>query len=1116
MNTQHGVNEKKKLNKKQWEAVRHKDGPLLVIAGPGTGKTTVITHRIEHLIRKHNIEPEKILAITFTNKAAQEMQEGVNSGSRTKICTFHTFCHRILREHANEIGLDEDFTIFDQEEQADLLIEIVQELNITTTNYRPWRLLNIINNLKGNLQELTETSEFYENGICITDEDDVKKIRNILEMYQGKLEGRNALDFDDLIFKTVEMFREVPNVKNTYWNKISYILVDEYHDVNEAQYQLLKLLSTPSKRNLMVVADKDQAIYSWRGSNPQYIDHFTTDFTPHIIELEQHYRCTGTILSAAKEVIAKNPNSNRPSLKTDNPIGEGIVHCTFCNPNEIQEAQDIINLTRNLRIQHQDNSDAQDPLSIAILYRAHKFADVLTEQLALLEDTHIPFRRWVQPQNAFQEKYRTAVTSYLSLVDSQTPSDIEHAIKFPDMYIDELTLLQCKQFARQKGIKLMELLENIEAYPRKVGPMTRENIRQFWERIHKFVAEANIGNEKVSRIVPKLLNILELSRSPYDSQDIEIIENQPKNPNVYKARDILYSAVKSGERIHITAAYGIDEYCAAHILRQTLETYLDRTAQVQFLLPNAGKRKSQLAEKGVHLFIGDFDKLVKENSDTHILLIGTADNSNVEVMLQEQVQVSEEFSNITDTVRSITTLKLCQCLVGSFEIQNMEDTVVYDLETTGVDPKTANIVQIAACRLDESGNKINELGSLVKPMDGHIPEESTKIHGISEEDVQGEESIKKVLPKFCDFIRNSILVGHNIARYDNRILKRDMEDHLDIDLTNLYYDTLVTARRLFPHEKRSLEALAKKFNIEHKGLHQAGEDVEVNRKIFKRLIDIDFQKREMRSLTEFLPFVGLGILAKTQALPQSSAHTDASNLPDAGEALTEIDAFLNAAKHYVQIHSLPNRIVDSLPLEQPENTRTKELINKLRQDRIPNSPEDIEWKKERANMLNVVQRFEKISNKHQLTNFLKYQRRMMNAIRRFEKISNEGNNTLGKIERDKTHEQLTLMSLHTAKGTQFDIVIILGMEEGSFPQAWKWNPETIEEERRLFYVGMTRAKRRLYLVTSTHRFYENQGDGFAHSPYATYSSDDQNRAASMFIHEIPSDCIQKWTSRQRE
>ena len=1121
------------LNEKQREAVTHKDGPLLVIAGPGTGKTRVITHRIAYLIIEHGIKPENILAITFTNKAAEEMQERVNKEidrrykSKVKICTFHTFCHRTLRQHSNEMKLDEDFTILDQEDQDALLIEIVQELNFNRSNYRPWRLLNIINNLKGNLQGLTEASEFSENGMRIIDEDDVTKIRCILEMYQHKLEERNVLDFDDLLFKTVELFEKYPDTRKTYHQEISHILVDEYHDVNKAQYQLLLLLSAPPERNLMVVADRDQAIYSWRGSNPEYIDQFKADFTPHTVGLEQHYRCTQTILGAAKEIISKNPDPNRPSLKTDKLIGEKeeIVHCTFSDPDEAEETKRIIRLIRNLKTESSKNpKNNGQPDRIAILYRNHKFANVLTEQLTLQSD--VPFRRLIQSTNSLHEVYRKAIVSYLNFVESETPPDVEHAINFPETCIDELTLVQLKRIARRKKIELAELLKDIEAYPQEVGPLTRENIRRFWEQIHKFVADVKIGSEKTSRTVPKLLDILELFRSPYRGKELEIIENQPKVPKITDALDTLHRAIENSERIHIIANYGIDEYCAAHILRQTFETYLNQTVQAQFLLPDAAQ--PQITQRGVYLLIGDFDKLEIQNADTHILLIGTLNNRNVDVIQLEQASNSEESANTT--VRSITALKLCQRLAERFEIHNTENIVVYDLETTGVDIVTANIVEIAAHRLGVSGNEVPEYHELVKPPDGYIPEESEKIHGVSEEKVKDSPGLEIVLPQFCEFIQDSILVGHNITQFDNRILERAMKDYLEEDkgyLTNLYYDTLVAARRLFPHERRSLGALASKFNIfsrlniKREDLHSAGNDVKVNQEVFKELIATDSQKREVKSLTEFLPHVGLGILAKIEASQVEVSTTKDTNVATAGGTLTETDAFLNAAKRFVQTHSSQNYTVDSslqvdsLLLEQSEKRQIGAFMGELRRAKILNSPEDIEWKKERANIIKDIRRFEEISSDHRLQSFIHYQTRMIKTVRRFEKIGDEKENTRKQTQIDNAHEQLTLMSLHMAKGAEFDIVIIVGMEEGSFPRIWNWTPETIEEERRLFYVGMTRAKKRLYLSTSMYRFYENQGDRFSYASDSTYSPEDQDRAASIFVQEIPSNYVIKWSPRSR-
>jgi DNA polymerase III epsilon subunit-like protein len=401
----------------------------------------------------------------------------------------------------------------------------------------------------------------------------------------------------------------------------------------------------------------------------------------------------------------------------------------------------------------------------------------------------------------------------------------------------------------------------------------------------------------------------------------------------------------------------------------------------------------------------------------------------------------------------------------------MADMVVYDLETTGINPKTAEIVEIAARRLNAIGDDVEAYYCLVKPPGGHIPRAATRIHQIDEETVKDAPGIEMVLPEFAGFIQDRILIGHNVAKYDNPILARDLQTYLKIGLSAPHYDTLVTARRLFPRQRCSIGALAEKFGIEHGRLHSAIEDVSVNRDIFKELIKIDAYKREVKSLTELLPLVGLGILAKTEASQREVSGTK--------DTLTETDVYLNAAKRFVQTHNLV--LPDRLPLEAAEAAEATAYTEELRDTAVPEFREDVEWRQRRVQFMNAVVQFESVSDEHQLTNFLDYQKLLTNID-----------------ELDGKTEQLTLMTLHAAKGTEFPIVIILGMEEGSFPM-WQQNitESDIEEERRLFYVGMTRAQSQLYLSTTVYR------------------TGDRDRATSMFVREVPSNYVIKWPASRR-
>ena len=321
------------------------------------------------------------------------------------------------------------------------------------------------------------------------------------------------------------------------------------------------------------------------------------------------------------------------------------------------------------------------------------------------------------------------------------------------------------------------------------------------------------------------------SRSPYRVEELEVIENQPELPNLGTAQDVLYSALDLNEPIQITASHGIDEYCAAHIIHQTLKTYLDQSVQLQFLPPdeNTGIEKGS----GVHLLIGDFEEIRETGRETRTILIGTADVVNTDL-----IHLGSE------GIRSIAALKLCQRLINRFESPNMADMVVYDLETTGINPKTAEIVEIAAHRLNAIGDVVEQHDYNVKPPGGRIPWSATRVHGITEADVKNAPSIEMVLPELLGFIQDRILIGHNVAEYDNLILARDLRRYLDRSLSAPHYDTLTTARRLFPRQRCSLGALAEKFEIEHGRLHGALEDVRVNQKIFKELIKIDAYKRE--------------------------------------------------------------------------------------------------------------------------------------------------------------------------------------------------------------------------------------------------------------------------------
>ena len=1042
------------LNEKQQQAAAHTDGAMLVVAGPGTGKTNVITHRIAHLIRNRQIAPQQIFAVTFTNKAAQEMLDrikellGTTQGLEVRIHTFHAFCVRLLRQHAEEIGLGRNFAIFSQETQDEVLIECLRELGQNRLTYPPWMLRDIIGAYKMKLEDPTANRDEIRlgDGTVIDDPAQAQDILDLLKAYQTKLASHNALDFDDLISKSVEVLKQAASVRADYHNQIRFILVDEYQDINAAQYALLKLLVRAPQHNVMVVADEDQSIYSWRGSDPKYIEHFKTDFNPAVVELEEHYRCSERILRAAGAVIAKNTRQKESVLKTHKGAGNTLYHYRLDTPDG--EANHIITLIQKLvKGRHYSYGD------IAVFYRTHQLAEPLVDRL---HQERIGFQR-IGRTNSFQEEHAQGIISYLNFLQWQLPRDIEKAVNFPQQLIDDLTLVRLKWLAQQKDTTLIELLRKIDDYPADVGPLTRWNVRQFFQQIDDF--SAGIQGEQIHRIANQLFDLLSYRRSPYQAEDMHAIENQPEIPGLRAATDTLYSAIDRGDPIHLIASYGIDSYCAAHIIRNTLEQYLDLPLHTALLPPDASLT-STTDEGGLKILIGNFGKLPERKETT--ILVGSAASANANVLQLNNSAFSKS--------RSVTALRLCQRLLSSFEQPNRADMIVYDLETVDNNPKTAEIIEIAAHRLSTIGSELERYYQLVKPT-GRIPKSSTAIHKINNETVANEPGIEIVLPQFLSFIQDRILIGHNITDFDNLVLERDLGRYLNRGLSNPYYDTLATAQRLYPRESCSLEALANKFNIEHDTMHRAIEDVQINHQVFDELIKEDLHRRELKSLPELLPLVGIGILAAHEALQ----NTEAAEGTAGG-----IHTYRQAAARYVQAHR-PELDWLEAGLQSTERQSVQAFIDTLTRTRIEESPEDRDWEARRARFMNGVLHFENITVESGLTNFLDYQK-LINSADEVE------------VETDK----ITLMTLHAAKGTEFPVVIIVGMEDGTFPIRRPDQPlSELEEERRLFYVGMTRAQERLYLTSVNRRM------------------GDFERGSSMFLREIPSNLIEHWHSRMK-
>ena len=442
------------LNPPQREAVAQTEGPVLILAGAGSGKTRVLTHRIAYLMDEKGVNPWNILAITFTNKAAQEMRERVDKlvgfGSESIwVSTFHSACVRILRRHIDNLGYDTNFTIYDTDDQKSLMKDVCRKMNIDTKIYKERSLLAQISHAKDELL----TPDDMENKAA--GDYNMKKVASVYREYQAALRKNNALDFDDLIVKTVELFEKCGAVLEYYQERFKYIMVDEYQDTNTAQFKFISLLAQ-RYQNLCVVGDDDQSIYKFRGANIGNILGFEHVFPDaRVIRLEQNYRSTRNILNAANQVIANNTERKAKTLWTENEEGSKVHFRQFLNAYEEAEyvAGEIGKLKRNGLGNYRD---------CAILYRTNAQSRIFEEKFIA---ANIPYKL-VGGVNFYARKEIKDLLCYLKTINNARDDlAVQRIINVPKRGIGATTLGRVQDYADNMGISLYEALRVAEEVP---------------------------------------------------------------------------------------------------------------------------------------------------------------------------------------------------------------------------------------------------------------------------------------------------------------------------------------------------------------------------------------------------------------------------------------------------------------------------------------------------------------------------------------------------------------------------------------------------------------------------------------------------------------------------
>ena len=554
------------LNDIQQQACEYVDGPLLILAGAGSGKTRVITHRVAYLMNHEGVNPLNILAITFTNKAAKEMRERVDviapdGADRVWVSTFHSLCVRILRRYADKIGYGKNFDIYDSDDQKSTVKSILKDFQIDPKRYPEKMFLSEISKAKEKYQSPDEFAKKSVADYAAT------KVAEIYTEYQGRLRKNNAMDFDDLIYKTVELFEHNPDVLDTYQNRFRYIMVDEYQDTNHIQFLLVKMLAR-KYRNLCVVGDDDQSIYKFRGANITNILNFEKEYSDaKVIKLEQNYRSCGNILAAANAVIQHNEGRKDKALWTDKEAGEKISF-EQCDT-EYAEGDLVASRIKTLVRQGVDYRD------IAILYRTNAQSRVLGEKMVY---ANIPYRVY-GGTNFYARKEIKDVLAYLKVINNATDNlYFRRVVNVPKRGIGEASLSKVESFADAYGLSMMDAAARADEIP-GMAAKTSGKIKKFAELIQSFRDMLQDG-ESLDLVYDKILE-----DTGYESELIaeRTEESMTRLENIDELRNKVVEFAETNEDA------GLSEFLEEIALVSDLDSMSEDDSQVKLMTLHSAK-----------------------------------------------------------------------------------------------------------------------------------------------------------------------------------------------------------------------------------------------------------------------------------------------------------------------------------------------------------------------------------------------------------------------------------------------------------------------------------------------------------------------------------------------
>lgn len=1027
------------LNPAQSRAAMAPPGPWLVLAGPGTGKTRTLVARIFSLINNYKIKSSRLMAVTYTNKATEEMRTRLNNllgenAADLTISTFHGYCISILREYHDLVGLAKHFTIADADCQLRAMARIAP--NIAGERHLRF-MLTRLSGARLNPDEIKPLSAFEQQ---------------IQRKYEVELHKNCLIDFDDILFYTQRLFFEYPQILQRCRRSFEAILVDEFQDTDRVQYEIIKQL-VKEHNNLFVVADDDQSIFSWRGANPSNIDLFKRDFAgDQVILLTENYRSRSEIIDQAKSLILQNPGTKLKLLRAtrkdanDRNVDDAVRVEHFDTDSD--EANFIL---REIKRQ-MSRSPQLTYADFAILYARHALGEFLERELMKAD---LPCQL-VRGKSCFDQPEIVRTLHLLRVLHN--PKDQYSLEEFVAHEVDEVTYTRLKTFQREEDLPDFRITLDRFRKRNRIPEQERKQIEQIIGRISNLMAFKDNGNKRLSDLFAEILNSL-------TNQEILNLKNRVEKLTdplfyqrmrevtkiVYDAREkdrpVLISA--SDERINflgreiLKRGLGITAITIQDFVTQQLATANKKlTADKESSSADKDQPVSTPAKPPVSPLIIALDgndlnyisAAIKNSPSIIYLGIDYSPERRAQLHSLNAIVINPEELTFVERGFEFSSMallfKLCQATswIGTSEF--LSDYVALDIETTDRDTETNDIIELAAIRVRNNipGEHFRTLVKASKP----IAIDAAKVHGLTDEDLETSPTFAEIADQFLAFIGNDVLLAHNGYNFDFPVLRRKLREVGRPKFDNRVFDTLPMAARLFPDRGASLDALASVFEIDAGQRHRAYDDTFTLIEIFERLKK-EYASRQRRTACEqCIDLVGAGMVLEQSKLIDTHAilvQEGLRRLAMPGSTLIERLSEFNGDL------TLLKRLVDEAKMEQPRDT------------------------------VGSADRFAAFLHLDEIVSRFDGEESLEASIQQFLDFASLYQQQDGINRRNA----INLMTIYAAKGLEFDRVFIVGLEQNVIPSFYaigSKNAEQIAEQRRLLYVAITRAKEQLIITTA--------------------------------------------------